>query len=238
MQALMRAIYPPHCIGCRTIVDSEGGLCGPCYRDTPFITGPICTRCGTPLPGEEAAQGDNCDDCTVTARPWTEGRAALMYGGKARSLVLGLKHGDRTELAAPAARWMATAGRDVIERADVIAPIPLHWLRFVRRRQNQSALLAQALAREVDLPAVPDLLFRVRRTPTQEGRSFRERFANLAEAIQVTPRFTDYISGKSVLLVDDVMTSGATFAAATEACRAAGAVDVFVLALARVVKDA
>jgi predicted amidophosphoribosyltransferase len=118
-----------------------------------------------------------------------------------------------------------------------VAPVPLHWLRLIRRRYNQAALLSAGLARAAGLEHCPDLLLRRRATPSQEGRGRDGRFANLAEALVLHPRRAARVEGRHVLLVDDVMTSGATFAAAAEACLAGGALDVSVLALARVSKD-
>ncbi len=161
----------------------------------------------------------------------------MIYRGSGRRLVLGFKHGDRTELARPAARWMARAGRDLLAPGTLIVPVPLHWRRLFRRRYNQSALLARALAAQTKLEACPDILRRTRHTGTQEGRGRDQRFQNLDGAIAVHPRHRERLRDCKVLLIDDVLTSGATLAACADACLAAGAADVDVLALARVVKD-
>ncbi|MEZ5753339.1 MAG: double zinc ribbon domain-containing protein [Paracoccaceae bacterium] len=237
MQALLRLIYPPQCLSCRDAVDADFGLCPACWRDTPFITGLICDGCGTPLPGEETA-AVHCDDCLTLARPWDQGRAALLYRDKGRSFVLSLKHGDRGDLALPAARWMHRASAPILRPGMIVAPVPLHWLRLLRRRYNQSALLSAAFARLARLDHVPDLLLRSRRTPTQDGRDRDGRYRNVTGAIRPNPRHAARIAGHEVLLIDDVMTSGATLAAATEACLAAGATRVSVSVLARVAKDA
>lgn len=162
----------------------------------------------------------------------------MLYDGKARSLVLALKHGDRPELARPAARWLAQAGRELLRPDMLIAPVPLHWSRLLKRRYNQSALLAQHLGRELGLECVPDLLQRIKRTPVLDGKTARERAEVLQPAIAAHPRRGHHINGRDILLVDDVMTSGATLAACTRVCQAAGANHIFVLALARVAKDA
>ncbi len=179
-----------------------------------------------------------CDDCLKAPPPWDAGRSALMYDGKARSLILALKHGDRPELARPAARWMAQAGRELLRPGMVIAPVPLHWSRLLKRRYNQSALLAQYLGQDSGLDCVPDLLVRNRRTPVLDGKTAQERAEVLKDAIRVHPRRARHLKARDVLLVDDVMTSGATLAACTRVCQAAGANHIFVLALARVAKDA
>lgn len=237
-QTAVALIYPPRCLGCGDLVESDFGLCGPCWRDTPFIGGTVCDACGTPLPGNPDGHRLECDDCMTTPRPWTDGRAALLYRDRARDLVLALKHGDRTEIARPAGLWMARAARPILRPGMLIAPVPLHWSRLLYRRYSQSALLAQAVARETGLALCPDLLERYRRTPLLEGHGAAQRFAELDRTIRPHPRRRHRIAGREVLLVDDVMTSGATLAACAEACRAGGARDVHVLTLARVAKDA
>ncbi len=237
LQAALRVIYPAQCLLCETLVEEEFGLCPACWRETPFISGLVCDSCGTPLPGEDPGHPVHCDDCLTLARPWSRGRAALIYRGNGRALVLALKHGDRLDLARPAAKWLARAAAPLLAPGTILAPVPLHWLRLLRRRYNQAALLSRRLSALTGLPHVPDLLHRTRRTPSQEGRDRQGRFANLADAIVVTPRHRARISGRRVLLVDDVMTSGATLAAAAEACLAAGAAGVDVAVLARVAKD-
>ena len=219
-------------------MESDFGLCGPCWRDTPFISGLSCHFCGVPLPGEDDGTPVICDDCLTTARPWSMGRAAMLYRDNARRLVLALKHGDRHELVRPAALWMAHAARPLVTENMLIAPVPLHWTRMLKRRFNQSALLARALARRLEVPDCPDLLRRRVRTRSLEGLGFDGRFETLRGAIVANPARVALARGRTVLVVDDVMTSGATLAAAAQACLAIGASDVRILALARVAKDA
>lgn len=216
---------------------SDFALCPDCWRQTPFVSGLVCDLCGTPLPGADPGHAVQCDDCLRIARPWSRGRAAMLYADNARQMVLALKHGDRQDLAPPAARWLFRAAQPMLEPDMVVAPVPLHWLRLLRRRYNQSALLSGGLARLAGLAHCPDLLQRTHRTPTQDGRSRDARFANLQGAIRVHPRRAARLADRAVLLVDDVMTSGATLAAASEACLAAGAAHVAVVVLARVTKD-
>lgn len=231
-------IYPPQCLTCNAQVTEDFALCGTCWRETPFVSGLVCDLCGLPLPGEDLGTPVQCDDCLMIARPWVQGRAAMLYRDNARNLVLALKHGDRLDLARPAALWLARAVRPMIEPGMIAAPIPLHWWRLFRRRYNQAAMLSAGLARQTGLGHCPDLLIRARNTGTQDGRSRDGRFANMQGALRVHPRHVARITGQHVLLVDDVMTSGATFAAATEACLAAGATRVSICALARVAKQA
>ncbi len=235
VQAALHLIWPPQCLTCDAAVASDFGLCADCWRDTPFVGGTVCDKCGVPLPGADAG-GAICDDCLVIARPWAQGRAALLYRGNARALVLALKHGDRTDLVRPATGWLLRAARPILRPGMIVAPVPLHWFRLLRRRYNQAALLSGGLARAAGLEHCPDLLVRPRATGSQDGRGREARFANMDRALRLHPGRAARAEGRHVLIVDDVMTSGATLAAAAEACLAGGAADVSILCLARVAK--
>ena len=235
LQSAVRWLYPPQCSGCGTRTVDDFEFCGECWSDLHLVLGLACDLCGAPLAGE--ADGvELCDACLAVERPWSKGRAVFRYEGKARELVLGLKYGDRTDLVPALGPLMARAARDLLEDDPLIVSVPLHWSRTLKRRYNQSALLAQALARVSGLDAAPTALARVRRTAVLRGLGAEARFELLAGSI--TAREPERLRDRTVLLVDDVMTSGATFTAATEASLAAGAKRVFVLALARAAKDA
>lgn len=238
MQSALRAVYPPNCVSCSAAVETEFGLCGSCWRQTPFIAGLVCDACGTPLPGEDEGRAEYCDDCLTLARPWARGRAAFLYRDKGRDMVLALKHSDRLDLVRPAAAWLSRAARPIVTPDTLVLPVPVHWTRLLSRRYSQSAELARAFARRDGLEYAPSLLIRRRRTPPLEGVGRDARFSLLSNAIEPHPKKGQQLSGRRILLVDDVMTSGATFAVATEACHAAGAREVCILALARVAKDA
>ena len=238
MQAALHVLYPPQCISCAAPVTSDFGLCSNCWRETPFIAGLVCDQCGVPLPGTDTAERVSCDDCITIARPWGRGRSALLYRDNGRSLVLALKHGDRMDLARPAGGWMLKVAGPILQPGMLVVPVPLHWFRLVRRKYNQAALLSKVVAQAAGLDHCPDALVRNRTTGTQEGRTRDARFANLVGAFSVPKRRAALVEGRDTLLVDDVMTSGATFAVATEALFSAGARSVSVLSLARVAKDA
>lgn len=239
LQSLIHVIYPPQCVMCEAQTASDFALCGPCWAETPFIEGLCCDACGAPLPGQgDTSESILCDDCMKIARPWSKGRSALVYKDRARRLVLSLKHGDRTDLSRAAGPWMARAGRDIITPDAVIVPVPLHRFRLLRRKFNQAALLAREIAQVTETECIADAVLRRKKTAPLEGHSRDQRFDILVDAIVPNPKRLAQLKNRKVIIVDDVMTSGATLAAATEACYAAGANNVCVLALARVVKDA
>ena len=229
-------VYPDQCVLCSEFVDGQGALCGTCWRDVAFQTGHACDLCGATLIGDGDGIDDHCDDCLQIARPWNKGRAALAYRDASRRVVLGLKHGDRTDLIPIAASWMARAGADILLDDTILVPVPLHWSRLFRRRYNQAGELAKSIARQTNLECVPDALMRTVRTRPQDGIGVDQRFQNLAKTISPSPKRLGELRGKNVCLIDDVMTSGATLSASAQACYAADAKQISVLVLARVSK--
>ncbi len=236
MQNPLKILYPDQCVCCGGMVDGAGGLCAECWSETPFIDGLICDACGAPLLGDAACARPLCDDCLTTPPSWSRGRSVMVYTGNARSMVLRLKHGDRLDLARPAAGWMASRGHELNKPGTCLVPIPLHWTRLFVRKFNQAAVLSWEIGRIWGVDTLPDALIRTRRTAPQERMTRAERLANQSDAIRVNPARKGMLRGRRVLLVDDVMTTGATLSVAARALRDAGAQDVGALTLARVVK--
>jgi len=234
---LTDTVYPPLCPISGMETGVPGTLSPEAWREMSFLLGgPRCERCGRSVPGVQAdLPGLACDACTGADWPWSRGRAAFFYEGSGRRLVLSLKHGDRLDLVPLIAGWMLQAGPDLVATADLIVPVPLHWRRLVMRRYNQSGELARRTARLAGKPAAyaPRLLRRIRATPVQDGRDREGRIANLANAIAPAPGAARRLAGRRVLLIDDVMTTGATLSACSRAVLSAGAggVDVLVAAL-------
>lgn len=234
----MDVLYPPACIACQDPADQLNGLCPACWGNAPFIQDPSCEACGCQLVGEADDPTDIlfCDECMTDHPPWDRGRAVFRYHGVARDLVLGLKHADRHDLVVPFAGWAKSKIEHLVTPQTVFVPVPLHFWRLIKRRYNQSAVIANELADQFGCPSIPDALIRVRSTPSLDGRTRDERFETLQGAIAPNPKRSTQIKHKDVILVDDVMTSGATFTTCTLALRAQGAASVTVLALARVGK--
>jgi ComF family protein len=234
-QAVMDKLLPPSCLTCDMPTERMGQLCADCFRRTSFITEPMCPRCGVPFGFSLKGEGEPlCPGCIAHPPLFQRARAALRYDAQARALILPLKYADRTEIAGALAPFMARAGAALLQEADVLVPVPLHWRRRIARRYNQAALLARALERIACRPAVLDALVRLRPTETLGAHSAAARAAILEQAIGVKPRRVAELRGKRVLVVDDVMTSGATANACAKALLEAGASAVDVIAAARV----
>ncbi|MEM6696645.1 MAG: double zinc ribbon domain-containing protein [Pseudomonadota bacterium] len=233
LQSALRLIYPPRCSLCGALAESDFALCGSCWRDTPIISGTTCDKCGVPLPGESVGGIERCDACLSTERPWSRGYSALLYRDNARRMALSLKHGDRHDIVPLAATFMTRVLGPDLPKDLLFVPVPLHWTRMLKRRFNQAALLAQAVAQRTERECCPDALIRRKHTPSLEGLGADARFEALHFAITPHSKRGALLEGRSVMIVDDVMTSGATLSAATEACLAAKAREVRVLVLAR-----
>jgi ComF family protein len=234
-RALLDVVLPPHCVACDAEVDVPGLLCPDCFRQTGFITEPFCARCGVPFGNAALGGADRlCPGCRAAPPVFGRARAALRYDAQGRRLILPFKHADRTEIAAVLAPHMARAGAALLSEADLLVPVPLHRGRLFRRRYNQAALLARAVGRISARPCVVDALVRQRATASLGEMSAVERATEVAGAFAVRASRVRHIVGKRVLLVDDVMTSGATANGCASVLLAAGAASVDVLAAARV----
>jgi ComF family protein len=234
-QAVLGIILPARCLSCDANVDAPGQLCPVCFGATTFVTDPCCVTCGQGFSHErEGGRTMQCTVCLATPPVWRHARAALRYDDQAGRIILPFKHMDRVETAATLARHMARAGAVLLCEADLLVPVPLHRRRIRARRYNQSALLARAIGRQAGRPAVLDALRRVRVTRSLQGQSKASRAAEMADAFAVNPTRLAGIVGRSVLLIDDVLTTGATANGCASTLLAAGAAQVDLLVAARV----
>jgi ComF family protein len=224
---------PQLCASCREPVDGAG-LCAACWSKVAFIAPPYCERLGIPFTFD-AGQGLLSMEAIADPPAYGRSRAAVRYDDITRTLVHALKYGDRLDLAPMMGRWMANAGQALLSEADALVPVPLHWRRQWTRRFNQSALLAEEIARTSGCKVVHRALKRIKATPQQVGLDKTARAQNVQGAFRVPPEGKAEVTSRKLVLVDDVLTSGATIDACARALLRAGAQSVDVLVFARVV---
>lgn len=228
--------FPPQCPSCRGAVSAAGNFCSHCFSQLRMISDPQCQCCGVPfmVTMEKEAR---CVDCLDRPPAFAMARAVMVYDRVSAPLISTLKFADQWAGIHRHSAMMAAAGAEVLQGADMLIPVPLHWRRLARRKFNQSALLAYGISRASQLPCMPHVLQRVRATKPQMTLDRAERASNVKRAFAVNAKLKHMVNGKTVVLVDDVVTTGETVSACSFALKAAGAVEVRVLALARTVKE-
>jgi ComF family protein len=233
--AVLGVVLPARCLTCDAAVDTPGQLCPVCFVATSFVTDPCCISCGQGFAHEgEGGRTMQCQECLRTPPAWHHARAALRYDAQAGRIILPFKHGGRVETAGALARHMVRAGAALLRDAELLVPVPLHRSRIRARGYNQSALLARAVARLADRAVGLDTLRRIRPTRSLQGQSASSRAAELVGAFTVRSGREAGIAGRRVLLIDDVLTSGATANGCAHALITAGAAQVNLLVAARV----
>jgi ComF family protein len=236
LRRVLDLALPPLCAACREPVEGRG-LCPACWSKLSFITRPYCERLGTPFV-YDPGPGILSMEAIADPPAYNRARAAVRFDEISRALVHALKYGDRLDLAPMMGRWIGQAGRELLAEADALVPVPLHWRRLWARRFNQSAMLAAAVSRQTGVPIAAGALKRVKPTAQQVGLSRTERAANVQGAFRVPGDGKAGVTGRRLVLIDDVLTSGATVDGCARALLRAGAANVDVLVFARVAEPA
>lgn len=228
--ALINMILPPRCINCGTILSEKNGLCGQCFNKIHFISEPLCHRCGRPL-DENNAHQSCCGECLRQKKPLISiKRAVFIYDENSKKMILDFKFYDKTSSAETLAHMLSGAGRDIWAHSpDLLIPVPLHRSRLIKRRYNQSALLAKYLSKITQIPTDYASLIRQENTIPQAQLSQKQRKQNLKHAFSV--KNPQKIKGKSVVLIDDVSTTGSTLSECARALKKAGVKDIYALTL-------
>ena len=235
LKPALNFVLPPRCVSCGVILGGENSFCVDCWSKVYFVAPPSCASCGLPLPFETDTT-QQCGECLATPPRHDGIRAVAAYCDISRQVILKLKHGGKIGLAELVARQLI---RHLPENSsDCLAvPVPLHWSRLWARSFNQSALIAKSLAEMSSVSFAPDLLRRVRRTDLLRGKSQKERRKEVARAFEVSGKWEQRVSGRNILLIDDVYTTGATSDACVKCLKAAGAATVTIYCWARVLPD-
>jgi ComF family protein len=232
----LNLLFPPLCMVCREQVGMASSLCAACWQKIGFLDGPCCECCGLPFEFDPGP-GTLCATCLARPPAFDRARAVMRYDEASKAPILALKHADRLDHVPGFARWLMRVGRVLLDEADVIIPVPLHGRRLWARRYNQAAELARALSRLSGKPAQNRVLLRAKPTQSQgEMPSAQARRRNVQGVFAVEAKMRPLVYGKVVLLIDDVLTTGATVEACARALKRAGTQKVHVLALARVVR--
>lgn len=226
-------LLPHHCLLCEQPVADVQQFCQACFKKFRFVTEPRCQKCGLPFPAD-VGQGETCWDCEQQPPAFTAARAVWLYDDAARAVILPFKHADRLEFSPRLVKYLFEQVQDWLPQLDMVIPIPLHWWRLWQRGYNQSAIVAMALAKMIGKTYAPEALRRRLATRSQGGLTRPERWANLRGVFTAK---ASLIQGRRILLVDDVMTTGATLNSGAETLLKQGAKEVYALALARVTKD-
>ncbi len=236
--ATLDIVLPPRCLATGEIVDAPGMVSASVWPQLQFIEAPFCKTCGIPFSFEMTPSNDIlCAACMEREPVFDAARAAVVYNDVSRAMILAFKYGDRLHAVKTFAPWMIRAGKPLIDNADCLIPVPLHNRRLRERRFNQSALLAREIARHSGKVFVPDMLLRMRHTVPQQGLSYKERGQNVKGAFAVGKKYLHTLSGKNILLLDDVYTSGATLNECARVLKRAKAASVSVLTVAKVTRD-
>jgi len=227
-------LLPPICLACEKLVTKNQALCVSCWNDINFISKPFCRQCGIPF-GFEVESETLCGQCHSKKPNYNYARSVFVYNDASKSIILRLKHADQLQHVPALSNWMIRSGKEFWNEADLIIPVPLHRWRFLKRRYNQAALLAEFIGKETNINVVIDGLFRKKATKSQGHLSKKQRIENVAGSFSINPKLD--VKGLNIVLIDDVITTGATVDECARLLVKKGASMVNVLTIARVVYD-
>ncbi len=235
-KSLVDFIFPPQCYVCKKILKDEDGLCFECLSKINFISKPMCECCGYPFEFKISSSKYDllCPRCLMHTHKFDKCVSVVRYDETSKKIILPFKHGDKTQLAKFMAKLMCVSGKKLIADSDVIIPVPIHFTRMLKRKYNQASLLCNFIARQYNKKVLYSTLLRNVATKSQGHMSLFQRKHNVSGAFIV--RHPEQIKGKSVLLIDDVFTTGSTVDECAKVLRKNGAKKIFVLTFARVVK--
>lgn len=229
-------LFPPRCPSCAAYVTADGNFCAGCFSRLRMIDAPMCACCGTPFV-IVVGYDTRCPTCLDTPPDFDVARAALVYDAISAPLVTALKFGDQWAGLNRYVQMMLRIGQPMLSGADMLIPVPLHWRRLLRRKFNQSALLAYGISRQTGVICAPEMLQRCIYTRPQMRMKRQDRLKNVKHAFTVPDNAQIMLRQKTIILVDDVVTTGATANACARALKKAGAKEVRVLSLARTVRE-
>ena len=232
----LNAVFPPRCPSCHTQVAVDGNFCASCFAQVKLIAPPFCACCGIPFVAT-MGEGALCPECLVEPPEFAAARAVMVYDRISAPLITSLKFHDQWSGVTRYGEMMRAASDGLLARSDMVVPVPLHWQRLLKRRYNQAAVLAYRLAEAAGLPCRLDILKRVRSAPPQMRLDRATRLKNVRKVFALNERSMADVKNKTILLIDDVVTTGATVNACAKLLKKAGAKEVNVLALARTVKE-
>ena len=235
LEQAVDTVLPQRCVVTGEIVPQQGMVAPHAWAALDFIADPFCERCGFPFEFE-VDEGAVCTSCLSDEPPYDMARSVLKYNDSSRDLILGFKHADKLHAVRTFVPWMQRVGAKMLAEADYLMPVPLHRWRLIARRYNQAGLIAEALSQAVGVSCLLDGVVRIRATPSQGYLTAKERYKNVKRAFAVPAQHRGDIQGRSIVLIDDVYTTGATVKECARALLKAGAGRVSVLTLARVVR--
>ena len=229
---IINTLFPITCYGCGKYIDNFG-LCSDCWKKINWIGEPVCAICGKPF---EFQKNSKCMDCARKKPSFDKAVSVFEYNEQSKNIVLRFKNADSTFLGKELALMMSRAGRSLIENSDIVVPVPISFPRRFKRRYNQTEILARYIGKSGKKDYEPRVLAKNKNIRPQEGLNHKQRQENVKNAFYVNEKFRSSIDHKKVLLIDDVLTTGATVNECAKVLKNAGAKKVFVLTLARALK--